>query len=53
MIGSSTLYDGLYTLNLENLYVETLMTLNHNIDTKCSLITIWLCVVKDSGKLNK
>jgi len=31
MIGSSTLYDGLYKFNLENLYVETLMTLHHDV----------------------
>ena len=37
MIGSSTLYDGLYKLNLDNLYVETLMTLHHNVGTKHSL----------------
>jgi len=30
MIGSGTLYDGLYKLNLDNLYVGTLMTLHHN-----------------------
>ena len=38
MIGSDTLYDGLYKLNLDNLYVETLMTLHHNIRTKRSLV---------------
>jgi len=37
MIGSSTLYDGLYKLNLDNLYVKTLMTLHHNVGTKRSL----------------
>ena len=38
MIGSGTLYDGLCKLNLDNLYVETLMTLHHNVGTKCSLV---------------
>ena len=38
MIGSSTLYDGLYKLNLDNLYAETLMTLQHNVGTKQSLV---------------
>jgi len=38
MIGSDTLYDGLYKLNLDNLYVETLMTLHHNVNTKHSLV---------------
>jgi len=38
MIGSGTLYDGLYKLNLDNLYAETLMTLQHNVGTKCSLV---------------
>jgi len=38
MIGSGTLYDGLYKLNLDNLYVKTLMTLHHNVDIKCSLV---------------
>ena len=38
MIGSGTLYDGLYRLNLDNLYVETLMTSHHNVGTKCSLV---------------
>jgi len=46
MIGSGTLYDGLYKLNLDNLYVETLMTLHHNVDTKRSLVderSTYLC----------
>ena len=34
MIGSGTLFDGLYKLNLDNLYAETLMTLHHNVGTK-------------------
>ena len=38
LIGSGTLYDGLYRLNLDNLYVETLMTLHHNVDIKRSLV---------------
>jgi len=38
LIGSGTLYDGLYKLNLDNLYAETLMTLHHNVDTKRSLV---------------
>ena len=38
MIGFGTLYDGLYKLNLDNLYVETLMTLHHNVHTKRNLV---------------
>ena len=38
MIRSGTLYDDLYKLNLDNLYVETLMTLHHNVGTKHSLV---------------
>jgi len=38
LIGSETLYDGLYKLNLDNLYVETLMTLHHNVSIKRSLV---------------
>jgi len=38
MIGSDTLYDGLYKLNLDNLYAKTLMTLHHNVDTKRNLV---------------
>jgi len=38
IIGFGTLYDGLYKLNLDNLYVETLMTLHHNVGTKRSLV---------------
>ena len=30
-IGSGTLYDGLYRLNLNKLYAETLMTSHHNV----------------------
>jgi len=38
MIEFGTLYDDLYKLNLDNLNVETLMILHHNVDTKCSLM---------------
>jgi len=38
MIGSGTLYDGLYKLNLDNLYAETLMTVHHNVGSKRSLM---------------
>ena len=38
MIGSGTLYDGLYKLNLDNLYVKTRMNLHHNVGTKHSLV---------------
>ena len=38
MIGSGTLYDGLYKLNLDNLYAEILMTLHHNVGSKRSLV---------------
>lgn len=38
LIGSGTLYDELYRLNLDNLYAETLMTLHHNAGTKRSLV---------------
>ena len=38
MIESSTLYDDLYKLNLDNLYAKTLMTLHHNVGTKRSLV---------------
>ena len=37
-IGSSVLCDGLYKLKLDNLFVETLLTLHHNVGTKCGLI---------------
>ena len=37
MIGSGTLCDGLYKVNLDNLYVETLMTLHHYVGTKRGL----------------
>jgi len=38
MIGLGTLSDGLYKLNLDNLYAETLMTLHYNIGTKRGLV---------------
>jgi len=38
MIGSGTLSDGLYKWNLDNLYAKTLMTLHHNVGTKCGLV---------------
>ena len=38
MIGSDTLYDGLYKLNLDNFYAETLMTSHHNVDTKSNSV---------------
>jgi len=38
IIGSDTLFDGLYKLNLDNLYAETLMTLHHNVGTKRDLV---------------
>jgi len=38
MIGSGTLSNGLYKLNLDNLYAETLMTLHHNVGTKRGLV---------------
>ena len=37
-IGSGILCDGLYKLNLDNLFVETLLTLHHNVSTKCGLV---------------
>ena len=33
-----SLYDGLYKLNLDNLYDEALMTSHHNVGTKRSLV---------------
>jgi len=38
MIGFGTIFDGLYKLNLDNLYVETLMTLHHSVDNKYGLV---------------
>lgn len=38
MIGFGILSDGLYKLNLDNLYVEIFITLHHNIFTRHSLI---------------
>ena len=37
MIGAGTLCDGLCKVNLDNLYVKTIMTLHHNVGTKYSL----------------
>ena len=37
-IGSGILCDGLYKLNLDNLFAKTLLTLNHNVGTKCGLV---------------
>ena len=38
LIGFGTLNDDLYKLNLDNLYVEIVMTLQHNVGTKRSLV---------------
>jgi len=38
LIRFDTLYDGLDKLNFDNLYVETLMTSNHNVGIKRSLV---------------
>ncbi|XP_068483315.1 uncharacterized protein [Phaseolus vulgaris] len=38
LIGFGTLYDGLYKLNLDNLYTETLMISHHNVGIKHSLV---------------
>ena len=38
LIGFGTLSDGLYNLNLNNLYVETLMSLHHNVSIKRDLV---------------
>ena len=38
LIGNGTLCDGLYKLNLDNLFAETLLTLHHNVGTKRSLV---------------
>ena len=37
MIGGGTLCDRLYKVNFDSLYVETLMTLHHNVGTKRGL----------------
>ena len=37
LISSGVLYDGLYKLNLDNLFAETLLTLHHNVGTKRGL----------------
>ncbi|RDY13611.1 hypothetical protein CR513_01439, partial [Mucuna pruriens] len=38
LISGSILYDGLYKLNLDGMYVETLLSLHHNVGTKHSLV---------------
>ena len=38
LIGTGTLCDNLYKLNLDNLFAETLLTLHHNVGTKRSLV---------------
>lgn len=38
LIGYGILCDGLYKLNLDNLFVETLLTLQHNVGIKLSLV---------------
>ena len=38
LIGTSILCDGLYKLNLDGLYAETVLTLHHNVGTKRSLM---------------
>ena len=38
LIGTSVLCDGLYKLKLDGLYVETTLTLHHNVGTKRSLV---------------
>ena len=38
LIGTGVLYDGLYKLKSDCLYVETILTLHHNVGTKCSLV---------------
>jgi len=38
MIRSGKLFDGLYKLNLDNLYAETFTTLHHSVGTKYGLV---------------
>ena len=38
LIGTDTLCDNLYKLNLDSLFVKTLLTMHHNIGTKLSLM---------------
>jgi len=38
LIGTGVLCDGLYKLKLDALYVETVLTLHHNVGTKRSLV---------------
>jgi len=40
MIRSGTLFNGLYKLNLDNLYVETFMTLYHSVGTKYGSVDV-------------
>jgi len=55
MIWSGTLYDGLYKLNLDNLYAKTFMTLHHNISIKSSLVDEWFAYLwhKCLGHISK
>ena len=38
LIGTCVLCDGLYKLKLDDLCIETILTLHHNVGTKCSLV---------------
>jgi len=38
LIGTGVLCDGLYKLKLDGLYAKTILTLHHNVGTKCSLV---------------
>jgi len=38
LISMSVLCDGLYKLKLDGLYAGTILTLHHNVGTKCSLV---------------
>ena len=37
-IGLGILCEGLYKLNLDNLFAEIVLTLHHNVGTKCDLV---------------
>ena len=37
-VGSGSLCDGLYKLNLNSRFTESLLTLHHNVGTKCNLV---------------
>ena len=37
-VGFGSLWDGLYKLNLNSHFAESLLTLHHNVGTKCNLI---------------